>query len=178
MSHSEKTLLGNELRKVEKELSIVNEKLVHLEKEAANAAKEVAYVKKEAKYLGEKAELLKKFIEVKKTIPQFNRFLIARVRMDKTSNTQTSVPDFWRSYRYWVEATTPEGVRLTQVKFINELENHFGKPVRPLYQDTMVYNGVRVFNSAEEVEQYDEDICVKYDEDIIVSQAVTRAPDA
>jgi len=166
MSLSEKTQLEIELRKVEMELSIVDEKLVHLENE-------VVYVKKEAKHLAEKAELLKRFIEVKKSIPQFNRFLIARVRMDKTSNKQTSVADFWVSYRYWVETTAPEGARLTQGQFISELEKHFGKPVRPLYQDKMFYNGVCVFKTDEEVEQYDEDI--------FVSQAVINIlskPDA
>jgi phage/plasmid-associated DNA primase/plasmid maintenance system antidote protein VapI len=80
----------------------------------------------------------------------YAKFRFGRMRVDRDSDEQTSLPDFWRAYRYWYEAVGGAGKRLAQADLNKRLEDEFGKPSQGKY-----YRGVVVFNTEEDVEEYD-----------------------
>ena len=108
--------------------------------------------KKEKHNLECKIKTLQEVLDAQKLVRScsFKEFKRDRVRIDRTSNERTTIPDLWRAYRYWNEAVGSEGKRLTQYLFVKELEKDFGAPV-----DTKYYVGVFSFNTQEEVEEYD-----------------------
>jgi hypothetical protein len=72
------------------------------------------------------------------------------MRVDNESDQQTTLTDFWRAYRYWYEAVGGAGKRLTQAELNKRLEDEFGKPSQGKF-----YRGVVVFNTEEDLEEYD-----------------------
>jgi hypothetical protein len=70
--------------------------------------------------------------------------------VDRDSDEQTTLAEIWRSYKYWLEAVGGVGKRLTQTELNRRLEDEFGKPTQGKF-----YRGVVVFNTDEDVEEYD-----------------------
>jgi len=88
----------------------------------------------------------------RESFDSFAKFKGSRVRLDRASTDTTALGNFWRAYKYWLEAVGGVGKKLTQAELVRRLEDEFGKPT-----DGKSYTGIFVFNTDEEVEQYDED---------------------
>jgi P4 family phage/plasmid primase-like protien len=91
-------------------------------------------------------------LKYREAFDSYAKFRYGRIRVDRDSDSQCTVTDIWRSYRYWQEAVGGVGKKLTQVELVRRLEDEFGKPSQGKF-----YTGVFVFNTEEEVEQYDEE---------------------
>ena len=81
----------------------------------------------------------------------FAKFRNSRIRINRDSDEQTSITDIWRSYRYWQEAVGGAGKKLTQAELILRLQSEFGQA-----RQNKFYTGVLVFNTDEDIEQYDQ----------------------
>lgn len=88
----------------------------------------------------------------RETFDSFAKFKGSRIRLDRASTDTTALGNFWRAYKYWLEAVGGVGKKLSQAELVRRLEDEFGKPT-----DGKSYTGIFVFNTDEEVEQYDED---------------------
>ena len=86
----------------------------------------------------------------------FARFRNSRIRVDRDSDEQTTIADIWRSYRYWQEAVGGAGKKLSQAELIARLQNEFG-PAR----QNRFYTGLLVFNTEEDLVQYDQEQLLK-----------------
>ena len=91
-------------------------------------------------------------LKYREAFDSYAKFRFGRIRVDRDSDKQCSITDVWRSYRYWQEAVGGVGKKLTQVELVRRLEDEFGKASQGKF-----YTGVFVFNTEEEVEQYDEE---------------------
>jgi len=90
-------------------------------------------------------------LKYRETFDSYAKFRYGRIRVDRDSDEQASISDIWRSYRYWHEAIGGAGKKLSQAELIKRLEDEFGKATQSKF-----YTGVFVFNTEEDVEQYDE----------------------
>jgi len=91
-------------------------------------------------------------LKYREAFDSYAKFRYGRIRVDRDSDKQCTVTDVWRSYRYWQEAVGGVGKKLTQVELVRRLEDEFGKATQGKF-----YTGVFVFNTEEEVEEYDEE---------------------
>ena len=89
----------------------------------------------------------------RESFDSFASFKNARVRQERESESTTNVNDFWRAYKYWVEAVGGVGKKLTQKELVARLESEFGKPT-----NGKSYTGIFVFNTDEELETYEEEL--------------------
>ena len=87
----------------------------------------------------------------------FLEFFSSRMRIDRESYDyqQESISDIWRSYRYWHESNGAHR-KLSQIDLIKYLEIQLGKPINNMY-----YPGVVVFNTSEDIQEYDAVIALK-----------------
>ena len=88
----------------------------------------------------------------RESFDSFAKFKGSRIRLDRSSTETTALGNFWRAYKYWLEAVGGVGKKLSQAELVRRLEDEFSKP-----PDGKSYTGIFVFNTDEEVEQYDED---------------------
>jgi len=88
----------------------------------------------------------------RESFDSFAKFKGSRIRQDRASTDTTALTNFWRAYKYWLEAVGGVGKKLNQAELVRRLEDEFGKP-----GDGKSYTGIFVFNTDEEVEQYEED---------------------
>lgn len=79
----------------------------------------------------------------------FGKFKGARIREEVGSEAR--LPDIWRIYKNWVEANGAGGRRLTQGELQRRLDDEFGTP-----QDKKTYRRVHLFDSDEDIEEYDQ----------------------
>ena len=91
-------------------------------------------------------------LKYREAFDSYAKFRFGRIRVERDSDEQASIADIWRSYRYWQEAVGGVGKKLTQAEVVRRLEDEFGKPSQGKF-----YRGLVVFNTEEEVEQYDQD---------------------
>jgi hypothetical protein len=91
-------------------------------------------------------------LKYRESFDSYAKFRYGRIRVDRDSDSQCRITDIWRSYRYWQEAVGGVGKKLTQVELVRRLEDEFGKASQGKF-----YTGVFVFNTEEELEQYDEE---------------------
>jgi P4 family phage/plasmid primase-like protien len=89
----------------------------------------------------------------RESFDSFASFKNARVRQERESDGITNLTDFWRAYKYWVEAVGGVGKKLTQKELLRRLEDEFGKPT-----NGKCYTGIFVFNTDEDLEAYDEEL--------------------
>jgi phage/plasmid-associated DNA primase len=89
-------------------------------------------------------------MKYRESFDSYARYRYSRMRVDRDSDEQTTLAEIWRSYKYWLEAVGGVGKRLTQNELNRRLEDEFGKPSQGKY-----YRGVVVFNTDEDVEEYD-----------------------
>ena len=94
--------------------------------------------------------VMQKSLEYRESFDSYAKFRFGRMRIDRDSDEQTTLTDVWRSYRYWYEAVGGAGKRLTMAELTKRLEDEFGKLSQGKY-----YRGVVVFNTEEDVEEYD-----------------------
>jgi len=92
-------------------------------------------------------------LKYRESFDSYAKFRYGRIRVDRDSDKQCTVTDIWRSYRYWQEAVGGVGKKLSQAELVRRLEDEFGKASQGKF-----YTGVFVFNTEEEIEQYDEDL--------------------
>jgi hypothetical protein len=124
------------------------------------------------KYLDDKIVLLNQIVELKKEIRKndpfgFDAFCRARVRVGTVAgggwnSNQASLKDLWLSYTNH-RLITEGGKKATKEEFTKRAEDVFGKPERPLYQDTPLFKGVYVFWDDEGVAEFDRDPFVSRD---------------
>lgn len=95
--------------------------------------------------------VMKESQNYREAFDSYAKFRYSRMRVDRDSDEQSTLNDVWRSYRYWQEAVGGAGKKLTQAELQRRLEDEFGKPSQGKY-----YSGLIVFNTEEDVEQYDE----------------------
>jgi P4 family phage/plasmid primase-like protien len=88
----------------------------------------------------------------RESFDSFAKFKGSRIRQDRASTDTTPLSNFWRAYKYWLEAVGGAGKKLGQTELLRRLEEEFGKP-----GDGKSYTGIFVFNTDEDAEQYDED---------------------
>ena len=89
----------------------------------------------------------------RESFDSFASFKNARIRQERESDGITNLTDFWRAYKYWVEAVGGVGKKLTQKELLRRLEDEFGKPT-----NGKSYTGIFVFNTDEDLEAYDEEL--------------------
>lgn len=89
-------------------------------------------------------------MKYRESFDSYARYRYSRMRVDRDSDEQTTLAEIWRSYKYWLEAVGGVGKRLTQTELNRRLEDEFGKPTQGKF-----YRGVVVFNTDEDVEDYD-----------------------
>lgn len=95
--------------------------------------------------------VMKESQNYREAFDSYAKFRYSRMRVDRDSDEQSTLNDVWRSYRYWQEAVGGVGKKLTQAELQRRLEDEFGKPSQGKF-----YSGLIVFNTEEDVEQYDE----------------------
>lgn len=123
---------------------------------------EIANIQK--KYLGEKFDLITKMLEMKKQIKEqdpykFEAFCKARVRVlpekpESVYENQALPLTLFQAYGNYIREIGAKK-RLNGVEFQKKAEETFGKPERPLYQDTERFKDVYAFHSQEDVEAFD-----------------------
>ena len=91
-------------------------------------------------------------LKYREAFDSYAKFRYGRIRVDRDSDKQCTITDVWRSYRYWQEAVGGVGKKLTQAELVRRLEDEFGKATQGKF-----YTGVFVFNTEEEIEEYDEE---------------------
>ena len=92
-------------------------------------------------------------LKYREEFDSYAKFRYSRIRVDRDSDEQATINDIWRSYRYWHEAVGGVGRKITQTQLIKRLEDEFGKASQNKF-----YTGLFVFNTEEDVEQYDEQL--------------------
>jgi len=136
----------------------INEKKVN-DALVADLTNQLESAKKQGKYLDEKVALLTQIIELKakKAVitDHFEAFWKARVRIDTATDEQTSSSDLYRAYKYWFGQDGVEGKTLSKEAFIQKVEAKYTHSIRPLFKDILLYNGMFVFNTEEDVIEYD-----------------------
>jgi hypothetical protein len=108
----------------------------------------------EKKTIENKIEALKEVIALDKSM-SIDSFTKARIRLDRSSSDSSSITAIWRAYRYWIEETGCSP-KLSSANFFKIFENIFGKP-----KDN-TYIGIFVFNTQEDVENYDKDMQISH----------------
>jgi phage/plasmid-associated DNA primase len=94
--------------------------------------------------------VMQESLKYRETFDGYAKFRYSRMRVDRDSDEQATLTDIARNYRYWHEGAGQGTKRLTQQELQKRLEDEFGKPSQGKY-----YRGVIVFNTEEEVEEYD-----------------------
>jgi P4 family phage/plasmid primase-like protien len=79
----------------------------------------------------------------------FGKFKNARIRIE--SGSEARILDIWRAYKNWLEISgSGSGKKLTQLELQKRLEDEFGVP-----QDKKTFKRIHVFDSDEDVEEFD-----------------------
>lgn len=124
---------------------------------------EIANLQK--KYLDDKIVLLNQIVELKREIKKhdpfsFEAFCRARVRVDAYNFVacQANVKDVWVSYITYIKSLGDWVKKPSREDFAKMVEEKFGKPERPLFQETPVLKGVYAFFDQESVDEYDQEV--------------------